>query len=208
MKHTIMKRNERRRTMKRAKHLFSLSLVVALCIGLCACATTPKTVSEIAAKRAEIRDMTNQTLGKVYQQYPDSREDVEKAAGYAVFSNFGFKLLFMGSNWGAGMAVDNANKQETYMKMKELSPGLGLGAQKFRCVFIFETKEAFDSFVNSGWEFGGSTAAGLQTSTQGGGGRLGVSVSSGVRMYQLTEEGAIVGISISGAKYYKDDELN
>lgn len=194
--------------MKRGEHLFSMSLIAAFCIGLFACASAPLSKSEIDAKRDEIRTMANQTLDKVYQQYPDSREDTQKAAGYAVFSNSGFKLIFMGSNWGAGMAVNNADKKETYMKMKELSPGLGLGAQKFRCVFIFETKEALDSFVNSGWEFGGSTTAALQTSTQGSGGRLGVNVSSGVRMYQLSEAGAIVGISISGAKYYKDDELN
>jgi hypothetical protein len=65
-----------------------------------------------------------------------------------------------------------------------------------------------DSFVNSGWEFGGSTAAALQTSTEGVGGRLGATVAPGVTMYQLSETGAIVGISITGAKYYKDDELN
>jgi len=194
--------------MKRVKLLFSMTLVAAFCISLCACSTTPKTKSEIEAKRAEIRTMADQTLDKVYQKYPGSREDVQKAAGYAVFSNFGFKFVFMGSSWGPGVAFENPKKQATFMKMKELSPGLGLGAQNFKCVLIFETKAAFDSFVNSGWEFGGSTAAALQTSTQGGGGRLGVNVSEGVRMYQLSEEGAIVGISITGAKYSKDDELN
>jgi hypothetical protein len=37
---------------------------------------------------------------------------------------------------------------------------------------------------------------------------MGASVSPGVTMYQLTEKGIIVGISITGAKYYKDDNLN
>ncbi|HSR10152.1 MAG TPA: YSC84-related protein [Thermodesulfobacteriota bacterium] len=194
--------------MRKAEQMFSLTLGMALCMGLFACASAPMSKSEIDAKRDEIRSMTKETLDKVYQQYPESKADIQSAAGYAVFGNSGFKLIFMGSNWGAGMAFNNADKKETYMKMKEMSPGLGLGVQKFRCVLIFETGEAFEKFVNSGWEFGGSTTAGLQTSTQGSGGRLGVSVSSGVRMYQLTEAGAIVGISIAGAKYYKDDELN
>jgi hypothetical protein len=29
-----------------------------------------------------------------------------------------------------------------------------------------------------------------------------------VTMYQLSEQGAIVGISIAAAKYYKNDQLN
>jgi lipid-binding SYLF domain-containing protein len=194
--------------MKRMKCMITMLLLAALTLGLSACATTPKTASEIQAQRQEVRDMAEQTLVKVYENYPAARSEVQRSAGYAVFSNFGFKFLFMGSSNGAGVAVNNATKRETFMKMFELSPGLGFGAQKFACVFMFETKEAMESFVNSGWEFGGSTAAALQTSTQGAGGRLGATVSPGVTMYQLSETGAIVGISITGAKYYKDDELN
>jgi lipid-binding SYLF domain-containing protein len=194
--------------MKQARFLFTLLLLAGFGTGLCACATTPLTRNEIQDQRSDVREMADQTLTRVYRNYPDAREEIRKAVGYGVFSNFGFKILFMGSASGEGIVVDNATKRETFMKMFELSPGLGLGAQKFSCVFLFETKTALDSFVNSGWEFGGNTAAALQTSTQGAGGRLGVNVSPGVRMYQLSDTGAIIGISITGAKYYKDDQLN
>ena len=193
--------------MKVAKRTL-MSLLAALCLGLCACATTPMTASQIQDQRQEVRDMADQTLAKVYGNYPTARSEIERSAGYAVFSNFGFKFLFMGSSRGEGVAINTTTKQQTFMKMFELSPGLGFGAQKFACVFIFETKAAMESFVNSGWEFGGSTSAALQTSTQGVGGRLGANVSPGVTMYQVSETGAIVGISLTGAKYYKDDELN
>ena len=194
--------------MKRVKSIIMLSMLAALCLGLSACATIPKTGSQIEAMREDVREMANVTLNKVYQSYPTARAEVERAAGYAVFSNFGFKFMFMGSSKGNGVVVNNSTKRDTFMKMFELSPGYGFGAQKFACVFIFDTNAAMDSFVNSGWEFGGNTAAALQTSTQGAGGRLGVNVSPGVTMYQVSEEGAIVGISVTGAKYYKDDELN
>jgi len=36
------------------------------------------------------------------------------------------------------------------MKMAEFQPGFGFGAAKFRLVFVFETVEAFNSFVTSG----------------------------------------------------------
>jgi hypothetical protein len=35
-----------------------------------------------------------------------------------------------------------------------------------------------------------------------------VSKCNGVKMYQLDDTGAVVGVSITGAKYYKDDDLN
>jgi hypothetical protein len=35
-----------------------------------------------------------------------------------------------------------------------------------------------------------------------------VSFRNGVKMYQLDDTGAVVGVSITGAKYYKDDDLN
>lgn len=35
-----------------------------------------------------------------------------------------------------------------------------------------------------------------------------VTVSQGMKMYQINEEGLIVGVSITGAKYYKDKELD
>lgn len=184
------------------------TLFAVITIFLSACASQPLTHSEIEAQRAEIRTMANQTLNQLYQSYPEAKSRVRKSAGYAVFSNFGLKILFGGGSHGEGVAVSNATQKATFMKMFELSPGLGFGAQKFRAVFLFDTRDAFDKFVTSGWEFGGNTEAALQTTTQGAGGRLGVSVSPGVTMYQISEAGAIVGISIAGAKYYKNDDLN
>jgi hypothetical protein len=50
--------------------------------------------------------------------------------------------------------------------------------------------------------------ASAQTRTQQMGSQLGVSVSPGVLMYQLSDQGAIVGVSITGAKYFPDPNLN
>jgi lipid-binding SYLF domain-containing protein len=185
-----------------------LSVMVALCIGLQGCATTPQTQSQVDEQRAAIMAMANQTLQQVYAQYPDAQATVQNAAGYAVFSDKGLKFIYMGSAYGHGVAVNNATNQPTYMKMVELQPGFGFGAENFRVVFIFADQPAFDQFVNSGWEFGANAMAAVQSSTQGGGGQMGATVAPGVTMYQLTEKGAIVGISLTGAKYYRDDALN
>ena len=184
------------------------SLTVALSLGLQACSTAPMSQDQADEQRAEIRAMANETIAQLYQQYPDARRQMQRSAGYAVFSNFGLKFLFMGSATGEGLAVNHATRQETFMRMVELQPGYGFGVQRFRLVFVFETPQAFDQFVDSGWEFGGNAMASAQTRTQQMGSQLGVSVSPGVLMYQLSDQGAIVGVSITGAKYYPDPDLN
>jgi lipid-binding SYLF domain-containing protein len=181
-------------------------LLVILLLVLQGCATL--TTDQIEQQRAETREMADQTLAQVKQQNPQASAKLKRATGYAVFSNFGFKFMFGGSSRGKGLAFNNATQQTTFMRMIELQPGFGFGVQKFRIVFIFNTPEAYSQFVNSGWQFGASTTASLNNGTQGLGGGLGAVVSPGVEMYQISETGAIVGISLTGAKYYKDDALN
>ncbi len=184
------------------------SMLVVLCLGLQACSSTPMTQSQKNEQRASVRDMASQTLDKLYQANPNARSVVKKSAGYAVFSNFGMKILFLGGAKGAGLAVNNANGQEIFMKMVELQPGLGLGAENFRLVFVFDTPQAFNQFVTSGWEFGANAMAAAKGKAEGGAYSGAVSVSPGVHMYQLTEQGLIVGVSVTGARYYRDGELN
>jgi len=191
----------------------AMRTVVAAAMGVLfasflACSGAPPSKSQVDQQRTMIRDMADQTLAQLYKQYPAARAAVETAAGYAVFSDFGMKFLFLGGAGGHGEAVDDATKKVTYMKMVELQPGFGFGAQNFRIVFIFATPQAFNQFVTSGWEFGANAMAAAKTSTQGAGAQMGATVAPGVTMYQLSEQGAIVGISITGAKYYKNDQLN
>ncbi|MFZ1641249.1 MAG: YSC84-related protein [Candidatus Contendobacter sp.] len=188
--------------------IFMMLLMVALGLGLQACTTAPMSPYQADEQRASVRELANETLAQLYQQYPDARRRIQRSAGYAVFSNFGLKVLFMGSATGEGIAVNHATRRETFMRMVELQPGYGFGVQRFRLVFVFENPQAFDQFVYSGWEFGANAMASARTSTQQMGNQMGVSVSPGVLMYQLSDQGAIVGVSITGAKYYPDPNLN
>ena len=58
-----------------------------------------------AQKQAEIRKTVNETLNRLYKLQPGSKEAIQKAAGYAVFSNFGMKIFVAGSGTGKGIAV-------------------------------------------------------------------------------------------------------
>ena len=194
--------------MQTKKLLTCVAVVLFAFVFVVGCAGT-KSKSDKNAERDSLRAMTEQALGQLYQKEPAAKTAVADAAGYAVFSDFGFKVMLMGGAHGKGMAVNNTTKQETFMKMLELEPGLGVGAQKYYLVFIFENPDAFHKFVTSGWELGANAMASAKDDKgEGGSGAGAVTVSDGVKMYQLSDTGAIVGVSITAAKYYKDDDLN
>jgi lipid-binding SYLF domain-containing protein len=159
-------------------------------------------------EKTEIRTMAQDTLQRLYKADPEAKAAVDGAAGYAVFSNMGVKILVAGSGKGAGIAVNNKSKNETFMKMLELQAGLGFGVKKFRVVFVFDNEKAFASFVNSGWQFGGQSTAALKTETKGGSMAGAASVADGVWMYQLTDKGVALEITAKSTKYYKDNDLN
>jgi lipid-binding SYLF domain-containing protein len=159
-------------------------------------------------KQAEIRKKSSETLAKLYKAHPSAQTAINSAAGYATFSNFGMKILIAGGGKGHGMVFNNATKQITYMKMLEVQAGLGVGVKKFHTIFVFETKEAMDHFVNEGWEFGGETTAAAKTGEKGAAYQGAVSVMPGVWMYQLTDEGVALELAGKGTKYYKDEDLN
>jgi lipid-binding SYLF domain-containing protein len=158
--------------------------------------------------RADVRQKSQQILAALYAAQPAARVAVEKATGYATFSNFGLKILVAGGGKGAGLAVDNASKKETFMKMLEVQAGLGFGIKQFEVVFVFENRAALDRFVNQGWEFGGQTTFAAKEGDVGGSLQGAMSVSPGVWMYQITKNGLAAEISAKGTRYYKDDTLN
>ena len=115
--------------------------------------------SKVDKERQEIRNRTKEILAQLYKAQPSAKAAVSKAAGYAVFSNFGMKIFVLGSGTGKGIARDGKTKKETFMKMVELQTGLGFGVKKFSLVWVFEKPDALATFVNSGWELGTQASA-------------------------------------------------
>jgi lipid-binding SYLF domain-containing protein len=159
-------------------------------------------------ERAEIRAAVKETLAELYRVQPSAKRAVTGAAGYAVFNNFGTKIFLVGGGGGKGIAKSNKTKKETFMKMIELQTGIGLGVKKFSVIFVFETEQLLNGFINQGWEFGGQATAAAKMEDEGGSLQGAMSVSPGVWMYQLTDAGLAAELTVKGTKYYKDDDLN
>ena len=166
------------------------------------------TNEQVEQQRADIKKMENETLKRLYKIQPSAQKAIKKAAGYAVFSNFGMKILFAGGGSGKGLAVDNKTGQTIFMKLVELQAGLGMGVKKFRLIWVFENQRDLDSFINSGWEFGGQATAAAQSSGEGGALAGAMSIKPGIWLYQLTDDGLALELTAKGTKYYKDGNLN
>ena len=164
------------------------------------------TNEQIEQQKGDIQKMANETLERLYATQPSAKKAIQQAAGYAVFSNFGMKIFFAGGGSGKGYAIRGGKK--TYMKMLEVQAGLGLGVKKFGLVWVFNSKSAYDQFVNSGWEVGGQASAAAKHEDQGDAFQGAIAIADGVFLYQITESGLAAELTVKGTKYYKDDDLN
>ena len=159
-------------------------------------------------QRAQIDGMARQTLESLYAEQPSARRAIEESAGYAVFSDISTKIFFAGGGGGKGVAVNRASGQATYMVMVSVSAGLGVGVSKNHLIWVFQTPEAYANFVNTGIELG--AGANLTVNPGAGGGLYdgAVEASPGAWLYQLSDAGLVLELTVQGTKYFKDPDLN
>jgi len=158
--------------------------------------------------RAEIITMRSTTLNDLYQLAPQSKKEIQAAAGYAVFSNFGMNIFLISTANGAGIAHNNKTGKDIYMNMFSGGAGIGLGIKKFRGVFVFDNQQTFNDFVNTGWQAGAQADAAAQHDDEGAALAASLDVAPGVKLYQITDDGLALQATIQGTKYWKDEELN
>jgi lipid-binding SYLF domain-containing protein len=182
-----------------------LASLAASVLGASCASTKGNTPDE---KRSYALKMRDDTLSELYRQKPEAKEKVEKAAGYGTFSNIGTNIIFVSTGGGFGVITDNATGEKTYMKMGEFGVGLGLGLKDFRAVFVFRDKAVMNNWIYSGWEWGGEADAAAKSGDQGGAATAAGNVNEGVEVYQFTASGIALSATVSGTKYWRDDELN
>jgi len=157
-------------------------------------------------ERAEILKMKDKALKELYKLNPEAKAEIANAKGYAVFGNTGINVLVVSSGNGAGVAYKNG--KPTYMKMYSAGVGVGVGVKKFYAIFIFKTTQAFDNFIESGWQGGGQADAVAKDNNQGEAIAGSISLSPDIELYQITSKGLAAQATIQGTKYWKDEDLN
>lgn len=194
-----------KRYMIRMVMIMTLSVVL---IGMGSKTLLAEDENEILRERHHIQEVDRDALASLYEIQPSARQAIEHSAGYGVFSTFGIKIFFAGGTSGKGLVHNNRTKRNTYMRMVQVQGGLGMGASKNRLIWVFETERALNNFVDQGWEFGGKAEVAAMVQDTGTMFSGAVSVAPGVHLYQITETGLSAELTVSGTKYFKDNELN
>ena len=181
---------------------------VAICCALalsmaCVGNADAQRKSKAEKKRGETNAMASEVLDRLQEENPKAKELYGKSYGYAVFENIKISLGLSGGG-GHGVAVKRSSGERVYMKMGTVGLNIGLGAQKYQVVFLFQNESTFNKFVDKGWEADANANAVAGTS----GANLEVGFRNGVAIYQFTKAGLMLQADIAGTKYWKNKKLN
>ena len=159
--------------------------------------------SEAAQRRQEIDARSQETLEKLFGMQASTRELFDAATGYAAFTATKAGFIVTGGG-GTGVAVDKSSGRRTYMRMGTGGIGLGIGAQRYDLVILFETPAHLDRFIRGGWD--------ASTTAQAAAGKEGITFTSsfidGVAFFQLTDRGLMAQADISGTRFWTVEDLN
>jgi lipid-binding SYLF domain-containing protein len=157
----------------------------------------------VTDRQLEIDTKAQATLDKLFAENADTRELYDRAAGYAVFTATKAGFLVTGGG-GTGVAINKSSGQRTYMRMGTGGVGLGIGAQRYDLVIMFEDQPHLDRFIAGGWD--------ASASAQAAAGSDGITFSSsfvgGVAFFQITDRGLMAQADVSGTRFWVIDELN
>lgn len=192
--------------------------MVLLAVLLSGCATGSKpgdssvqptlSAEEVPKVKAEILAMRDKTLDELFAQKPETRDEVAKAVGYAVFDSSQINvLLFVGAR-GTGVLVDNATQAKTFMLATRAGTGPGIGYKDFRQVMVFKNKEVFDQFVKLGADVAASADATMKLGSTGSSADMSMSFNPYVSTYQFTDKGLLLQANWGGAAFVPYAQLN
>jgi lipid-binding SYLF domain-containing protein len=155
------------------------------------------------SKRMKLDETAEEALQQLFKENQKSKELYAKSYGWAVFDNLKLAFGFSGGG-GNGVASVKETGKKTYMKMGTAGVGLGLGANKYQVIFLFQDSQTYDNFVDKGWQAdAGATASAGKNAAE-----VKTGFVNGIAIYQMTEKGLMANADIAGTKYWKNDKLN
>lgn len=196
--------------MKITKMTALLASVLLCLTSVTAFAEDKMSAAEQEKACQEILVMRDATLKRLYKIKPATKAEIAKAEGYAVFDSNQQNIVLLVAGSGHGVLVDNATGQNTFMKMKRLGTGPGLGFKKYKQVLVFKSRKLLDQFKSVGADVTASGDATLKMSEGKNSAVLdgAVSFNPMISVYQMTDRGALLQANWGGMAYTPDDALN
>lgn len=189
--------------MTKSPMIRTVSLAVALTLGglaMVGCTTTtPQSQASPATSRAAMETSVNETLQRLYNTVPGSREMVAKSAGVLVFPAVVGGSFVVGAEHGKG-ALRVGNSTVGYYSTTSASVGFQAGGQSRSVIYVFNTRNALEKFRNSnGWT--ADADATVAVGKVGANGSVdSQTVQQPVASFVLTNVGLEAGVSVGGSK--------
>lgn len=158
---------------------------------------------DVVKVRKEIDDNSSQALDRLLKSSSVAKALFEKSYAYAVFDTRKISLLLT-SGGGAGVVVEKTSDKRTYMRMATAGAGLGLGAQFFNVIFLFENQDSVNKFIQNGWEANAAASAVFGKNSLD----INARFVEGLAVFHLNESGIMADLNLTGTKYWKSEELN
>lgn len=188
-------------SLRGALGVASLSLAALALVG---CSTTGTTEGKGSAPstRAELESQSTAALNRLYTAMPGTRELVAKSTGVLICPAVIGGSFVVGAEYGKCVLRSNGASQGFY-RLAGVSVGWQAGGQSKAVIYVFTTRDALKSFVDSD---GVSFGAGVNVAV----GRAGVNgtvdtatATAPVSSYVLNNAGLEAGASLKGAQISK-----
>ena len=165
--------------------------------------TTPSDVKN--APRATSNSVDAQvdaTLSRLYTTVPGSRELVARSKAVLVFPTVVGGSFVIGAEHGRG-ALRSGGRTLGYYSTTAASIGWQAGGQSKAIVYVFNTQDALDNFVNgNGWSAG--VDATVAVGRVGANGMIDTQTAQApVSSFVMTNAGLEAGVSLQGARIHK-----
>lgn len=188
-----------------------LTAAAAIAVFSSGCTTTASTTAPNNAKDAanigplsaeqkrDIGQGYRDTLQRLYETTPGSRELVSKAAGVLIFPKALSAGLVVGGEFGNGELRTN-DRFAGYYRTTTGSLGLQIGAQSRALVFLFMTQDALNKFLESkGWSAGAD--ASVAVLKVGANGAVDVNAARAPTVaFVMTNAGLMANLTLEGTK--------
>jgi lipid-binding SYLF domain-containing protein len=192
------------------KACLAITMAASL-VALGGCSTTASTTTADSPKQAaglgplspeakrDLAEGYDDTLRRLYQTTPSSRELVSKAAGVLVFPRAVSAGLGIGGELGQG-ELRTHGRHAGYYRTASGSIGLQIGMQSKALVFLFMTQDALNKFTNSqGWSVGADASVALLK--VGANGEIDVNIARAPTIaFVMTNAGLMANLTLEGTK--------
>lgn len=181
-----------------------LAAGVVASLAMVGCTTTGNTQGKGSApdSRAELESQSTAALTRLYSAMPGTRELVAKAKGVLICPAVIGGSFVIGAEHGKCVLRSNGTSRG-YYSTTAASVGWQAGGQSKAVIYVFNTQDAYNKFVNSdGWSVGADATVAVGKAGANGGVDT-ATANAPISSYVLTNTGLEAGVSVQGAKISK-----